>query len=168
MPRYVLGDDSVSHHSERKRKFESISKLSSCPVFDTMLLMFKCPPSNPLGFVHMSHKTLAWFTGWENLNILLTAVILRRSPQAQSPGLKIAFCEVALEITNWLSLPWCSSILLTSTGVSDSVFWPQIRMNRSHQVASRPVIWTGRIRCRYRPAKVGILAFPLFGTAEDD
>lgn len=30
---------------------------------NTMLLMFKCLPSNRFSFIHLAHKTLAWFTG---------------------------------------------------------------------------------------------------------
>lgn len=119
IPRYkaVLGDDSFNHDSDgkRKSKFESITKLSSYSVFHTTLLMFKCPPRNHFGFICLSRKTLAWFTGWKNLNLLLIAVILRCSLHVQSLRLKITFCVVALEIINGLSFAWCTSIKINTT-----------------------------------------------------
>ena len=32
-------------------------------IVEAMLPILKCPPSNPLGFICLSHKTFAWFTG---------------------------------------------------------------------------------------------------------
>ena len=64
---------------QRKSKFESDSKLSSCSVFDIMLLMFKCPPSNPFGFICLSHNILAWLTSWRKINFLFPVVVLKCS-----------------------------------------------------------------------------------------
>lgn len=113
----VLGDDSVNHDSERKRKssFESVSKISICSVFEDMPLILKCPPSSPLGFIRLSHRTLAWFTGLKSSNFLLKCPLHVRSLR-----LEIAFCRVALEDTNRFPLPRCNSVAFTNSGVSNN------------------------------------------------
>ncbi len=68
---YTLEEDNWCNHvsdKQRKSKFELDNKWDNCSFFDAMLLIFKCPPKSPLGFIFGSHKTITWFTVWKILH----------------------------------------------------------------------------------------------------